>query len=232
MRRLKIFSANIYYKNDGASLFQDLTLLGKLRAHSGGVQEYVEGSIPGMKKTSPKAQERMKDRPEFREVQTFVRYNKTIIDQGRIRATNLVEGDPLGHDRWIDYAVYKWGSRTIMHINTHRNAGIQGPEGRPLLHLERVQQYAAHADFLEDMIETSESLGYDVFVTEDGNYRKPASNVELWEFSPQKLTGMASIANKIDYIHYNPKRWKNTCSKVIKNKGSDHDFLYGEFRAI
>lgn len=233
MRRLKIFSANIYYKNDGRTLGDDYEILGNLRAHSGGIQEYVKGSIRGMKKTEPTAPDRIRARPGFREVQTFVRSNKNLIDEGRLKASDLVPNDGLGHDRWIDYAVYRWGNRKIMHITTHRNAGIQGPEGRPLLQLPRTRQYAIHAETLEDVIEASEKLGYDVFVTEDGNYKRPTNpTVRLWEYSPQRIPGYVSVENKIDYIHYNPKRWKLTHKRIIKPKGSDHDFLYAEFKAI
>lgn len=236
MRRLKITYCNIYYKNKGVALRADLVRLSKLRSHSLGIVEYTEGEVPGMTKTEPNVNSpRIKARPGWREVQTFVRTNKRILDSGRINATVAITNDPLAHDRWIDYAIYKWGKRRIMHLTTHFNAGIQGPEGRPLLHLPRTQQYAAHMDMLEDVIETSEKLGYDVFVTLDGNYKRPVdSGVRIWEFSPLRIPGMIAVENRIDYVLYNPKRWKLTKKTLIdlKAEKSPHMVIACRFKAI
>ena len=175
----------------------------------------------------------------------------TVVLLNRVRnrligARSTRDTEPAAPSKWAPARftnIVRWIPRHAVnadrgkHFDVHLNAVIQSKRtGGPLLQAARTVQAGIQMRLLQTRIRWAMRRGYDVTVAGDFNYRvRPGSKV--WKWAPENVfarCGLTFVRDGIDYIAYDPTRWRLVRREVIarEDTGSDHEWLYVELEAV
>lgn len=171
-----------------------------------------------------------------KEVGLLLRRDVRVLQWGVTQMSAHIDGDKFAHDRWAVWArVILPGGIPAGAYSTHRNAAIQGRNGR-LIRGRRLQEYKEHARREQALIRALNKSGWPVIGGQDGNYRIPKgvirTRAQAWKWSPHRslpAINVAYVDHSVDGIlfsRYAFHRVKGGLRLIRKRRhGSDHDWL-------
>lgn len=230
---VKVTSANFYVGNKQPQ--KDAKFLRSFKAHVNGVQEGHGGNIAAIRKA-------IGDTHSIRFGNTFEGQDVPIVHPKNLKVLSFksrqiskrAEVKNIGMPRAASILRFKLDGEVYCFINTHLNAAVQGPEGRPgnVKRVKRVFEYTQSIIALEVIIKRAKKRGEHVILVGDLNFRNVPNGMG-WFYSPNRLfkrCGMEFRSERLDYVAWTRDLKLKSYHLIPQSKhGADHPWIVAEF---